>query len=88
MITINISTAVIVALYTLVGVVLIKKNPHKVQSLLLIAYIVSAIITSKISKWYSFSLLIPLLYYGIFLQITQNIIKRLENKLRKGCEEV
>ncbi|ASJ12118.1 hypothetical protein [Thermococcus thioreducens] len=84
MITIDISTAVIVALYTLVGVVLIKKNPHKALSLLLIAYIVSAIITSKISEWYSFSLLIPLLYYGIFLQITQNIIKYLENKPKKG----
>ena len=84
MITIDISTAVIVALYTLVGVVLIKKNPHRVLSFLLIAYIVSAIITTMISKWYSFSLLIPLLYYGIFFQITQNIIKHLENKPRKG----
>ncbi|ASJ05614.1 hypothetical protein [Thermococcus barossii] len=87
MITIDISTAVTVALYTLTGIVLIKKNSHKVLSLLLIGYIVSAITTSRISKWYSFSLLIPLLYYGIFLQITQNIIKRLGNKLGKGFEE-
>ncbi|WP_297092063.1 hypothetical protein [Thermococcus sp.] len=78
MITINILTAAIVVLYTSLGVMLIKKNPSRILSLLLAGYTISAVITSKISKWYSFSLLIPLVYYSIFLQITQNIIKHLE----------
>ena len=79
MITINILTVTIVILYIFLGVMLTKKNPSRIFSLLLVGYIISALITSKISKWYSLSLLVPLAYYSIFLRITQNKLKHLEN---------